>query len=144
MKHQTLDQLQIVADVEAWATYPIMTRNQRLERWGELLERRPERSLGALAGTEYLSAAAREKARGEGSPVTVALEDPMLRALGLQSDTYGEAKRFFELTDWQLHNIVCDCHVGARMQARWAATRVRAAIRGNFRFFAWLRERIAR
>jgi hypothetical protein len=144
MKHQTLDQLQVVAEVEPLATFPIMTRNQRLERWAELLDRHPERSLGALAGTEYLTPAVREKTRGDGSPVTVAFEDPVLRALGLQNDTYGEAKRFFELTDWQLHNIVCDCHVGATMQARWAATRVRAVLRGNFRFFAWLRERMAR
>ncbi|MHA6688660.1 hypothetical protein [Mesorhizobium sp. A556] len=142
MKHQTLDQLHIVADVESLATFPIMTRNHRIERWAELLEQHPNRCLGALARTEYLDSVSRDKARGEGSPVTVAFEDPMLRALGLQNDTYGEAKRFFELTDWQLHNIVCDCHVGATMQARWAATRVRAAIRGNFRFFAWLRERI--
>lgn len=143
MKHQTLDQLNKVAEVEPLATFPIMDRTQRLERWAELLEQYPERSLGALSGTEYLAPAAREKARSDGSPVTVAFDDPVLRTLGLQNDTYGEAKRFFELSDWQLHNIVCECHVGATMPARWAASRVRAATRGNFRFFAWLREKMA-
>ncbi|TIL63074.1 MAG: hypothetical protein E5Y81_20340, partial [Mesorhizobium sp.] len=83
---------------------------------------------------------ARDVARGAGSPITVAYEDPVLRAMGLKDDTYGEAKRFFELSDWQLHNIVCHCHVGATMQARWAAARVRRTITGN-RLLAWLRAR---
>jgi hypothetical protein len=34
-------------------------------------------------------------------------ETPLLRAAGLENDTYGEAKRFFELSDGQLHRIVC-------------------------------------
>lgn len=80
--------------------------------------------------------------RGEGTAISVAFEDPVLRASGLKDDTYGEAKRFFELNDWQLHDIVCDCHVGSTMKARWAATRVRSAVSG--RFFAWLRQRIMR
>lgn len=138
MKHQTLDQLQTIAKVAPSATYPTMTRAQRIERWAELLEQNPGRCLGALSGTEYLSPEARDVARGAGSPITVAYEDPVLRAMGLKDDTYGEAKRFFELSDWQLHNIVCHCHVGATMQARWAAARVRRTITGN-RLLAWLR-----
>ncbi|MFK0693102.1 hypothetical protein ACFX5Q_33950 [Mesorhizobium sp. IMUNJ 23033] len=141
MKHQTLDQLHAVAKVESSAIYS-MTRNQRIERWAELLDQRPERCLGAFTGTEYLRPEARDKVRGEGSPITVAFEDPVLRALGLKDDTYGEAKRFFELDDWHLHDIVCDCHVGATMQARWAAGRVRATIRG-YRLLNWLRRKIA-
>ncbi|WP_214471177.1 hypothetical protein [Mesorhizobium sp. dw_380] len=141
MKYQTLDQLQAVAKVESSAAYSEMTRNQRIERWAELLEQNPERCLGALTGTEHLHPEARTMARGEGSALTIAFADPVLRASGLKDDTYGEAKRFFELSDWQLHNIVCDCHVGSTMRARWAAARVRATIRGN-RFFAWLRQRI--
>ena len=141
MKHQTLDQLHTIAEVQPLATYPIMTRKQRIERWAELLEQNPGRCLGTLTGTEYLNAEARDVARGAGSPITVAFEDPVLRALGLRDDTYGEAKRFFEMTDWQLHEIVCNCHVGATMQARWAAARVRATI-GRNRFLAWLRAAI--
>ena len=141
MKHQTLDQLHAIARVEPLAPYSTMTRSQRIERWAELLEQQPGRCLGALTGTEYLSPQSRNEARGGGSPITVAFEDPVLRALGLKDDTYGEAKRFFELTDWQLHGIVCSCHVGATIQARWAAARVRATISRNG-FFAWLRGRI--
>ncbi|TJX31685.1 MAG: hypothetical protein E5W21_30815, partial [Mesorhizobium sp.] len=67
----------------------------------------------------------RQAARADGSPISVALEDPLLKAAGLRNDTYGEALRFFELSDWQLHEIVCSCHVGATMQSKWAAARVR-------------------
>jgi hypothetical protein len=143
MKHQTLDQLHAVAKVESSAAYSEMTRNQRIERWAELLEQHPERRLAAFIGTEYLHHEERGSVRGEGSAIAVAFEDPVLRASGLKDDTYGEAKRFFGLSDWQLHDIVCDCHVGATMKARWAAGRVRATIGGN-RFFAWLKQRIAR
>ncbi|ESY70113.1 hypothetical protein NKH57_24130 [Mesorhizobium sp. M1050] len=139
MKHQTVDQLNAVADVHAEATHLLATRGERLERWAQLLEQNPNRVLGALTGTEHQSVETRERMRSAGSPITIAFEDPVFRALGLKEDTYGEAKRFFELTDWQLHGIVCHCHVGATMTARWAASRVRAAMSGRSGFFAWLR-----
>ena len=66
--------------------------------------------------------------RGDGSPISVALEDPVLHNEGLRNDSYGEAKRFFELTDYQLHEIVCYCHVGDVMQASRAALSVRAVL----------------
>lgn len=143
MKHLTLDQLHAVAKVESTAAYTEMTRTQRIERWAELLDRHPERRLAAFTGTEYLHSEERGRVRSEGSAIAVAFEDPVLRASGLKDDSYGEAKRFFELSDWQLHDIVCDCHFGATMKARWAAARVRATIGGN-RFFAWLRQRMVR
>ncbi|CCV15260.1 hypothetical protein [Mesorhizobium sp. STM 4661] len=139
MKHQTLDQLHAVADVHAEATYLVETRSQRLERWAKLLEQNPDRRLEAFAGTEYKPAEIREMMRYDGSPITVAFEDPIFRAQGLTDDTYGEARRFFELTDWQLHDIVCHCHVGATIRARWAASRVRAAMSERLGFLAWLR-----
>jgi|SRR4051794_40603394 len=125
MRHQTLDQLHSVAEVHS---HPGMTRTQRLARWFELLERQPNRSLTALTGTEYRRSAERNAMRGEGSPISVAFEDPLLRDEGLKDDSYGEAKRFFELTDNQLHEIVCYCHVGMTMQSSRAALSVRAAI----------------
>ncbi|TPN51341.1 MULTISPECIES: hypothetical protein [unclassified Mesorhizobium] len=138
MKHQTLDQLHAIADINPLV--PLETKAEKIERWAELLDKNPLRCLAALTGTEYLYPAMREEARAPGSPLTVAFEDPLLRASGLQSDTYGEARRFFELSDWELHEIVCSCHAGATMQASWAAGRVRRIITGN-RFLAWLRSR---
>ena len=139
MKHQTIDQLHDIAEVHFEPTRARMTRAQRLERWAELLEQNPDRKLGALSGTEYQPVVLRGTMRGNGSPLSVAFEDPLLRAEGLKDDTYGEAKRFFEVTDWQLHEIVCHCHVGATMQASRAAPCVRAAIGGRFNILARLR-----
>ncbi|TIQ38395.1 MAG: hypothetical protein E5X48_00485 [Mesorhizobium sp.] len=126
MRHQTLDQLHAVAEVRA--AKPVMSRTQRLERWAELLEREPSRLLTALTGTEYRAPAERNVMRGDGSPISVALEDPVLHDEGLKGDSYGEAKRFFQLTDYQLHEIVCYCHVGDVMQASRAALSVRSVL----------------
>jgi hypothetical protein len=139
VKYQTVDQLNAVADVQAEAAVLIANRGQRLERWAQLLEQNPSRRLSALAGTEYATPEVREKMRTAGSPITVAFEDPIFRAQGLKDDSYGEAKRFFELSDWQLHEVVCHCHVGANLPARWAASRVRAAISPGAGILAWLR-----
>ncbi|MBZ9658268.1 hypothetical protein LB523_04375 [Mesorhizobium sp. ESP-6-4] len=141
MKHQTSYELQSVAVVDRLGLIPLATRTQRIERWAELLDRNPLRCLSALTGTEYVDPEVREKVRADGSPLAVAFDDPLLRAAGLQSDTYGEAKRFFELSDWQLHDVVCSCHTGATMQASWAAARVRRIVKGN-RIIAWLRSRL--
>lgn len=138
MKHQTPYELQAVAVVDRLGLIPLATRSQRIERWAQLLDRNPLRCLAALTGTEYVDPEVREGVRAAGSPLTVAFEDPLLRAAGLQSDTYGEAKRFFELSDGQLHDVVCSCHAGATMQASWAAARVRRIVSGN-RLLAWLR-----
>jgi hypothetical protein len=129
MKHNTLDALQRVAQVrpEQSRTAP-MTRSERLERWAELLERQPRRLLATFPGTEYQTAERRDVMRGDDSPISVAFGDPILRSEGMRDDTYGEAKRFFEVSDWQLHDILCYCHYGASMTAETAARGVRAAI----------------
>lgn len=140
MKHQTLEELHAVAEVDA--AYLAMTRNQRLEHWATLLARDPERCLGALPGTEYMKLDVRDKTQCLDSPLSIAYADPILRMQGLKNDTYGEARRFFELSDWQLHAIVCHCHVGATMKAGWVAVRVRAAIKEDGKLFSKFREAI--
>ena len=128
MKHQSLNELRNVADITTEPQHSVMDRRQRLERWSKLLRRHPMRSLVALAGTEYLPPSERDLMRADGSPLSVAFDDPVLREEGLQNDTYGETKRFFEVSDEQLHEIVCYCHVGERMMASRAAYCVRLAI----------------
>ena len=132
MQHQTQAELQRVAVVHPDQDRPAaMTRGERLQRWAELLDREPSRRLGTLHETEYQPAELRNNMRSLGSPMSVALDDSVLRNEGLTSDTYGEAKRFFELTDRQLHDIVCYCHHSTSMTAETAARRVRAAIGGS-------------
>ncbi|AWC25425.1 hypothetical protein CO731_04922 [Aminobacter sp. MSH1] len=125
MKHHSIEQLQALADVHMLLP---MTRTERLERWARLLEHQPDRRLGTLAGTEFAPRAERIAMRVPNSPLTVAFEDPAFRSAGLADDSYGEARRFFDLSDGQLHDIVCYCHLGDTVRGATAARRVRAAI----------------
>lgn len=130
MKHQTLDQLQAVAEVDE--RYPKeLSRIERLERWVECLEKNPNRRLYTLYQTEHQAAGVRDEMRGDDTPISIAFRDPALRAAGMKSDTFGEAKRFFELTDGQVHDIVCYCHFGETLSAATAAQNVRAVIAGK-------------
>jgi len=105
------------------------TREERLARWAEALERLGTERLATLWQTEFATAAARGAIRAENSPLTVAFADPVLRVAGLRNDSYAEAKRFFGLTDWQLHWAVCYCRHGDTMSAENAARHVRAMIK---------------
>lgn len=143
MKHTTLDQLKTVAEIEPGhldpahldpaqrdptQLRPAMTHEQRLERWAEILDKAPDRLLATLPGTEYQPIRKRDTMRGDNSAITVAFHDPILRGEGMKDDTYGEAKRFFDITDWQLHEVVCYCHFGATLKAGTAARHVRTIL----------------
>ena len=128
MKHVTAEELQNVALIHPDQSRPPMTRSERLERWAELLQKHAERRLSSLEGTEFQPRQARDEMHSFNSPISIAANDPILRAEGLTGDTYGEARRFFELTDRQLHEIVCYCHAGDAMSGHRAERWVRAAI----------------
>ena len=131
MKHQTPDQLRAVAEVDE--RYPnTLSRTERLIRWAERLESTPNRRLFTLHQTEYQSLGIRDEMRGDDTPISIAFRDPLLRASGMANDTYGEAKRFFELTDGQLHDVICYCHFGATLSAATAARNVRAIIEPEY------------
>ncbi|MBB2970899.1 hypothetical protein [Mesorhizobium sp. RMAD-H1] len=134
MQHKTLEQMQVIAEANPDITRPVMSRAERLERWAALLEKEPGRLLATLPGTEYQPVETRETMRSAGSPISVAFEDAVFRAEGMKDDSYGEAKRFFEITDRQLHEIVCYCHYGATVSAATAARHVRGAIGGSGMF----------
>lgn len=129
MKHQTLEQLKVVAEVGQG--YQTMSRSERLERWAQLLEQNPQRRLATLRETEYQPDRVRTIMRADGSAISVAFHDPVLREAGLKDDSYGEAKRFFELTDGQLHEVICYCHLGETVSAATAARHIRAVITGK-------------
>ncbi len=128
MKHVTAEELQNVALIHPDQCRPPMTRSARLERWAELLKEHAERRLSSLEGTEFQRRQVRDEMRSLNSPISVAANDPILRAEGLTGDTYGEARRFFELSDRQLHEIVCYCHAGEAMSGYRAARWVRQAM----------------
>ena len=102
-----------------------LTRSQRLERWALALERLGDARLRTLRETEHEHYYERLQMREDDSPLTVAYEEPVLRSAGLKDDTFGEAARFFRLSDWELHNVLCYCHFGETVSAREVASRVR-------------------
>jgi hypothetical protein len=123
VEYKTVRQLENVAEVTPEGL--ALSRTQRLERWAELLEGEPYRRLNTFFETEYESDDKRAGLRREDSPISVAFADPVLRSAGLQDDSYGEAKKFFDVSDWELHRVVCYCHYGAAVSAMDAARVVR-------------------
>jgi hypothetical protein len=108
-----------------------MTRQERLQRWIELLERNPSRRLNSLGEIEYQPPAERALVRANDSPLTVAYEDPVLRTEGLASDRLGDAMKFFELTEGQAHYALCSCLSGRHMEASSFAQRLRNTTGGH-------------
>jgi hypothetical protein len=63
----------------------------------------------------------------------------------MRDDTYGEARRFFSLSDHDLHRIVCNCHHGASIKSSVAARIVRQIISkpAGTGLMGWLRQLFA-
>jgi hypothetical protein len=131
MEYKTLRELADRADVRldpAFTSRP-MAKHERLERWAMLLARDPERQLFSVEEIEYGTVRQQQAKRADDSALSVAFADPVLREQGLESDRVGDAARFFELSHWEIHQLVCSCHYGRTMSAGTAALRVRAIAR---------------
>jgi hypothetical protein len=132
MEHRTAAELKGFAEV----IHPQkLSRKELLERWALALDKRKGTRLRTLRETEYKPVKDRLALRQENSPLTVAFEDPVLRSAGLTSDRFGDVARFFGLSHWQLHEVVCNCHFGETVAAESVATRVRH-LSGHTRSFA--------
>jgi hypothetical protein len=132
MEYKTRKELGDVAALhESISATAGMSHSQRLERWAQLLERRTDQRLATLYETEYALATDRAHLRSDGSPISIAFSDPVLRAAGMTSDTYGEAKRFFELSDRQLHRALCYCHFGSTVAAITVAHQIRGVVQSE-------------
>jgi hypothetical protein len=131
MEYKTLGQLAGEAEIsiEPVLARSPMTKRERLERWAMLLERAPERQLSSVEEIEYGTTSQQQAKRADNSALSVAFADPVLRAQGLTSDRVGTAADFFELSHWEIHQLVCSCHYGRTMSAGTAAMRVRAVAR---------------
>jgi hypothetical protein len=135
MERVTLDQLSTKATVAPnLPEAGFLSRQQRLQRWSELLAREPDRLLNTFPQTEYMDAQVRASMRCADSALTVAFEDPVLREAGLTDDRYGTAKRFFELSDRHMHWIVCYCHHGMSVRAGVLVSVLRSILPGTPRF----------
>jgi hypothetical protein len=112
MEHKPLRDLSRVADVVPETPKLSLTRRERLERWIEVLGREPGRALNTLREIEHKPRDARRASRVDNSPLTVAYNDPVLRADGLASDRLGDAVDYFELSDEEAHRVFCSCLYG--------------------------------
>jgi hypothetical protein len=135
MEHRTS------AEIEGFAAVirpQKLSKKELLERWALALEKRKGARLYTLRETEYRPVKERSALQQENSPLTVAFDDPVLRSAGLASDRFGEVARFFGLSHWQLHDVVCNCHFGETVAAEVVAARVRrlAAHNRSFATFA--------
>lgn len=143
MKHENLDALRQTADVvPVGAEGKIMTRRERLERWATLIERH-QGPLRPLARVEYLPADQRASLRGDDTPAAVAFRDPVFRAAGLVSDTYGDIRQFFELSEHDAHHILCSCHYPGGMTSARVASRMRSQANRNTARELWYKARDA-
>jgi hypothetical protein len=130
MKHQPIQDIDALADVQQVAA-PTLSRRERLQRWADLLSRDPRRQLRPLSRVEFYAERERALLRGDNSPISVAAADPVLREAGLQGDTLSDAQKFFELSDAEAHNLLCDCHFVGRMEGKAVAQRIRAIAAPN-------------
>jgi hypothetical protein len=84
-------------------------RRERLERWAELLDRQIG-TARLFSSIEYMHPEEQALMRADGSPLTIAYEDPVFRAQGLRTDRLGDAIAFFNLSQREAHYLLCDCH----------------------------------
>ena len=134
MEHKTLDKLRDVAEIAPkWLGARPLSRAERLEYWAEALEGEGGRRLTTLFEIEYQPPSKRAALRADDSLLTVAFNDPRLRAEGLAGDTVGDAVAFFGISEGELHEIVCFCHHGPTIAACTAAAQIRgAAVRQRY------------
>ncbi|MBL0402533.1 hypothetical protein JKG68_00965 [Microvirga aerilata] len=141
MEHRPLSELSTVADVKIPKQAPALPKRERLDRWAELLERDPNHVLRTLDEIEWKPKAERLAMRADNSALTVAYSDPVLRSEGLLSDRFGDAVRFFEISEHDAHVVLCSCHGGEAMLAEEAARRVRGIRSPSLwgLYFGWFR-----
>ena len=132
MEHKPVETLRGVAEVQEFKQ-GILSRKERLERWAEVLERQPKRRLRSLGEIEFTPEERRPELRSDESPITVAYEDPVLRADGLKGDRLGDAMEYFDLSDRSAHRLLCSCMNGWSMEAGVTARKVRRIANPDYR-----------
>jgi hypothetical protein len=129
MKHVPLNDVSQHADIHNPPVHT-MDRREKLLRWAELLQREPQKRLATMDQFEYLPPERRAALRVKDSPLTVAYADPVLRGQGLADDTLGEAMRFFALSHYDTHKLLCSCHNGSTVEAGSLARRLQGVATG--------------
>ncbi len=122
MEFKSLDDLRSIAEIKP--AFAKLTRDQKINLWLSALDREPTRILQPLPEIEWIAPHQRAFLRADGSPLTIAFDDPALRAAGLMSDRLGDGLAFFEMTEAEAHDTLCSCRYGRTMTAMAAARRI--------------------
>lgn len=130
MEHKPVERLRGIAEVHEFKQ-GFLSRHERLMRWVDLLERQPKRRLRSLGEIEFTPEEKRPELRSDDSPITVAFEDPILRADGLKGDSLGDALEYFGLSERSAHRLLCSCMNGWSMEASLSARKVRRIAHPN-------------
>lgn len=125
MEHKSIEQLHDAASVEI-EPHRLSERGDRLRRWADVLDREGSRRFPTLHQLEFAPRSERPGLRVDGSAISVALADPLLRASGLRGDTYGDALDFFDLSERQGHRLLCSCLNGPAVEGHRLAGKLRA------------------
>lgn len=125
MEHKSAHELRGIAEVSAHPPAPL-GRRERLERWAHLLERAGDARINLIHELEFAPRAAQRSMRANDSALSIAFNDPVLRAEGLNGDTIADGQAFFSLTDRDTHRLLCSCMHGLSMRATDAAWIVRS------------------
>ena len=132
MEYRTREQIKKIGSIrESTELDGGMSRRERLTHWATILEQQPG-PLRSIEGVEFAHSGA---SRADYSPLSVAFDDPTLRAAGLRGDSVADACQFFGLSRHDVHHIVCYCHHGQTISPAVAARCVRNAM--------WRIERLA-
>lgn len=97
-----------ILELESTATVVTMTRREKLLRWASLV-REWTAQIGLYHGLEYRSKEWLNGAGIGGSAFAVATSDPILTDAGYKPTSVGDAMKFFELSQSDLHEFSCDC-----------------------------------
>ncbi|MDQ6437235.1 hypothetical protein RB623_24550 [Mesorhizobium sp. LHD-90] len=135
MKHLIPDEIISTAELIPLIRKP-STPGERLEMWAKALERHAG-PLNALRRIEHLPPDELRAYRAGNTPLTVAFNDPVLRAEGLKGDSLGDAMDFFDLSNRDTHWLLCDCHYQGAMTGAGLAKLVRRHARGSERRARW-------
>ncbi len=125
MEQRTIAEVAKSAQVFKTAETARAQRRDRLERLAQLLEQH-DGPVQMLTQIEYLRRAERLLLRRDGSPLTIAYNDPVFRAQGLAGDRLGDAMTFFALDDREAHHLFCDCHYRTGVSSQVIAGQVRS------------------
>ena len=125
MEHKSAHELRGIAEVSAHPPAPL-GRRERLQRWAHLLEQASDARINLIHELEFAPRAAQQSMRADGSALSIAFNDPVLRAEGLSGDTIADGQAFFSLTDRDTHRLLCSCMHGLSMRAGDAAWIVRS------------------